>query len=441
MNLETSQRLYAEAQRYLAGGVSTIMRADARPFPLYFERGVGSHIFDVDGNEYLDYTLAFGPLILGHCHPNVLEAVHDQLNRGQTFGAQHRLEPLVAEQIHACVPCAEMLVFSNTGTEAVQVALRIARAATQRKRFVKFEGHYHGWMDNVLVSYRASKDRMGSRGAALSVPDTRGQNPDSLKESIVLPWNDLDVVENAFSRHGSEIAALITEPVMFNTGGIEPKPGYLEGLRDLCKRHGVVLIFDEVISGFRIAAGGAQEHFGVIPDLAVFGKAIAAGFPLSCVAGKRELMEVISRREVVHAGTFNGNPISLAAAHAALTELCRDGGRPLREIGERGERLREGVLQALRSAGIAAVAQGVGPAFSVSLGVDEDLSDYRDFLGCDQQSYAGFAEAMLDRGVLCLSRGMWYVSTTHSDEEISLTIAAAAEAANAVAGSGSRVDR
>jgi len=440
MNRETSRRLYAEAQRFLAGGVSTIMRADAKPFPLYFDRGIGSHIFDADGNEYLDYTLAFGPLIVGHCHPSVVEAVREQLYRGQTYGAQHRLEPLVAEQIHTCVPCAEMVVFSNTGTEAVQVALRIARAATQRRRFVKFEGHYHGWMDNVLVSYRGTEDQMGSRMAARSVPNTGGQSSDSLKESIVLPWNDLDVVEDAFSRHGVEIAALITEPVMFNTGGIEPKPGYLSGLRDICTRYGTVLIFDEVISGFRLAVGGAQEHFGVIPDLAVFGKAIAAGFPLSCVAGKRELMDLISRREVVHAGTFNGNPISLAAAHAALTELCRDEGLPLREISQRGARLRSGILQALRSAGHAAVAQGIGPAFSISLGVNDELTDYRDFLRCDQQSYAGFAESMLDRGVLCLSRGIWYVSTAHSEEEINLTIAAAADAASVIAGSASKVD-
>lgn len=440
MQWETSKRLFAEAQRYLAGGVSTIMRADAKPFPLYFERGVGSHIFDVDGNQYIDYTLAFGPLILGHCHPNVLEAVHDQLNRGQTYGAQHRLEPVVAEQIHSCVPCADLVVFSNTGTEAVQIALRIARAATERPRFVKFEGHYHGWMDNVLVSYRATEDTMGSRAAARSVPGTKGQSSSAMKESIVLPWNDLNVVEDAFSRHGSEIAAVITEPVMFNSGGIEPKPGYLKGLRDLCDRHGVVLIFDEVISGFRISVGGAQEHYGVVPDLAVFGKAIAAGFPMSCVAGKRELMELISRREVLHAGTFNGNPISLAAAHAALTELSRDGGRALREISERGEHLRNGVVDAFHAAGFEAVAQGVGPAFSLSLGVEEPLSEYRDFLRVDGQAYASFAEAMLDHSILCLGRGMWYVSTAHTDEEITLTIQAASEAIRAVSRAGSKVD-
>jgi glutamate-1-semialdehyde 2,1-aminomutase len=438
MNRDTSRHLYADAQRYLAGGVSTIMRADARPFPLYFERGQGSRITDVDGNEYVDYTLAFGPLILGHSHPRVLAAVREQLERGQTYGAQHRLEPLVAQQVHDCVPCAEMVVFSNTGSEAIQVALRIARAATGRVRFVKFEGHYHGWMDNVLVSYRATEEQMGPRDAPRPVPTTRGQNPAALEEAIVLPWNDLDLVEKTLDEHGPEIAAILTEPAMFNSGGIEPHAGYLEVLRALCDRYGIVLIFDEVISGFRVALGGAQQYFGVTPDLAVFGKALAAGFPLSCVAGKRALMELIARREVVHAGTFNGNPISLAAASAALAELSRDGGRLLREAAERGDRLRAGLVEALRSADIPAVAQGIGPAFSVSVGVDRPLRDYRDFLRVDGQAYGRFAEALLDRGVLCLQRGMWYVSTAHSDDDIALTLAAAHDAARAIAALPSR---
>jgi glutamate-1-semialdehyde 2,1-aminomutase len=282
---------------------------------------------------------------------------------------------------------------------------------------------------------------MGSRVGARSVPNTKGQSPKALEESIVLPWNDLSLVEDAFTRHGPEIAALITEPVMFNSGGIEPKPGYLRGLRDLCDRHGVMLVFDEVISGFRIAVGGAQEYFGVVPDLAVFGKAIAAGFPLSCVAGKREFMELISRREVAHAGTFNGNPISLAAAHAALMELSRDNGQALRETSKRAERLREGLVDAFRSERIAAVGQGVGPAFSVSLGVDEPLSDYRGFLRVDGQAYSNFAEAMLDQGILCLSRGMWYVSTVHTDQDIQRTIDAASKAAAAISRSGSKSQR
>lgn len=439
MRRETSRELYVEAQRHLAGGVSTIMRADAKPFPLYFERGAGSRITDVDGNEYLDYTLAFGPLILGHSHPAVVEAVVEQVRRGQTYGAQHRLEPLVARALRECLPWADLVVFSNTGTEAVQVALRTARAATGRERFVKFEGHYHGWMDNVLVSYRGSAAQLGPRERPHSVPHTLGQSRAAAGEALVLPWNDLEVVERALREHRGEIAAVITEPVMFNSGGIEPRPGYLEGLRSLCDRHGVALIFDEVISGFRVALGGATERFGVVPDLAVYGKAIAAGFPLSCVAGRGAFLELIARREVVHAGTFNGNPVSLAAARAALEELRRDGGRLLREAAERGDRLRAALLAALAEAGVTAVAQGIGPAFSVSLGVREPLRDYRDFLRVDGAAYGRFAEAMLDEGVLCLNRGMWYVSTAHTDEDVARTAAAARRAAATTAVTPARV--
>ncbi|HEV8613755.1 MAG TPA: aspartate aminotransferase family protein, partial [Gemmatimonadales bacterium] len=399
MRFDTSRALLAEAQRYLAGGVSTIMRADMRPVPLYFESGKGSRLVDVDHNEYIDYTLAFGPLILGHSHPAIVEAVKEQLLRGQAFGAQHRLEPAVAKQIHELVPCADLVVFSNTGTEAVQVALRVARAATGKNRFIKFEGHYHGWMDNVLVSYRGTADQLGSRGSPRAVQTSRGQSPLAMEEPLVLPWNDLSAVESALRLNDGEIAAIITEPVMFNSGGIEPAPGYLRGLRDLCDRHGVVLIFDEVITGFRVALGGAQELYGVIPDLAVFGKALAAGFPLSAVAGRADLLDLIASRAVVHAGTFNGNPISLAAAHAALTELAHSGGSTFEAASRNAERLREGIVSALSAVGIQASAHGVGPAFVISIGAREPLRDYRDLLDIDWDTYGRFAEALLGEGI------------------------------------------
>lgn len=439
MHRETSRQLYAEAQRHIAGGVSTIMRADAKPFPLYFERGVGSRITDVDGNEYLDYALAFGPLVLGHSHPAVVSAVVEQVRRGQTYGAQHRLEPAVARLLLRYLSWADQVVYSNTGTEAVQVALRLARAATGRSRFVKFEGHYHGWMDNVLVSYRGTDEQIGPRERPVGVPNTGGHSRHAAGEALVLRWNDSDAVERAFAERGSDIAAVLTEPVMFNSGGIEPIPGFLERLRELCDAYGVVLIFDEVVTGFRLALGGAAERFGVAPDLAVYGKAIAAGFPLSAVAGRGRYMDLIASRQVVHAGTFNGNPVVLAAAHAALTELGRDDGRALREAWARTERLRSGVAAALAATGIDAVAHGVGPAFVVTLGVTGALREYRDLLNADGATYGRFAEAILDEGVLILNRGLWYVSTVHSDEDIERTITAAQRAARASASSLSAV--
>jgi glutamate-1-semialdehyde 2,1-aminomutase len=431
VKLDESRRLYERARRYLAGGVSTVMRADAKPVPLYFDRGSGPRLVDVDGNVYLEYTLAFGPTILGHGHPAVVKAVVDQMGRGQTYGAQHRLEPLVAEQIHAMVPCADMVVFSTTGTEAVQIAIRLARAATGRTRFVKFEGHYHGWFDNVLVSYRGTEEQLGPRERPTPVLSGRGQLEEAAREAMILPWNDLDLVERTLREQGDDVAAILTEPIMCNSGGSTPLPGFLEGLRALCDRYGIVLIFDEVITGFRIALGGAQEYFGVTPDLAVFGKALGGGLPVSAVAGRRPLMDLIARHEVVHAGTFNGNPIALAAAHATLEVLSADGGAIYPRLRQLGGRLREGVLAALAGTGIPAVAAGVGPAFTVSIGLEQPPREYREFLQADGASYGRFAEALLAEGVLCLQRGMWYLSTAHTEEDVDKTIEAAAAAAAA----------
>ena len=433
MKLDESRRLLGHARTFLAGGVSTVMRADAKPVPLYFDRGRGPYLVDVDGNEYLDYTLAFGPTILGHSHPAVVAAVTEQVARGQTYGAQHRLEPAVAETIHELVPCAEMVVFSTTGTEAVQIALRLARAATGRRRFVKFEGHYHGWLDNVLVSYRGSEEQLGPRDAPTPVTAGLGQLEQAAREGVVLPWNDLDLLDETLRRHGGDIAAVLTEPIMCNSGGCMPEAGYLEGVRSLCDRYGVILIFDEVITGFRVALGGAQAYFGVTPDLAVFGKALGGGLPLSAVGGRRRIMDLIARREVVHAGTFNGNPLALAAAAATLEVLAAHEGAAYPRLERLGDRLRAGLIDALVAAGYRAVAAGTGAAFTVSLGLERAPREYRDFLHADGPSYGRFAEALLEEGVLCLQRGMWYLSTAHTEAHVEQTIEAARVAAGRLA--------
>jgi glutamate-1-semialdehyde 2,1-aminomutase len=334
----------------------------------------------------------------------------------------------VAERLVEVVPGAEMVVFSSTGTEAVQIALRLARAATGRQRFIKFEGHYHGWLDNVLVSYRGTPDELGPRHRPISRPQGRGQLPSAIAEPMILPWNDLGLVETCLRERSAEVAAIITEPVMCNSGGITPSSGYLEGLRALCDRYGVVLIFDEVITGFRLAPGGAAEYYGVTPDLTIFGKAISAGLPLSVVAGTTAIMRLIADREVVHAGTFNGNPVSLAAADAALSELTADGGAVYRDLHRRGDRLRGGLLAAAANAGIQAVADGVGPAFTVSFGLPSAPRDYREFAAADVETYGHFAEALTNSGVLSLTRGMWYVSTAHTDRDIDLALDRAATA-------------
>ena len=280
-----SLELYERAQKSLAGGVSSNYRMSKQPHTLFFTRGEGTRIYDVDGNEYLDFTLSQGPLILGHSHPKVLQRVTEEMKHGQLYAGQHELEINLAEKLQRHIPCAELVRFTNSGSESVQATLRLARAFTGRTKYVKFEGHYHGWFDNVLVSLQPSKDTAGPRSSPQAVLETNGQASSVLKDVVVLPWNDLEIVEKALRQNADEIAAIITEPVMCNNGCIEPTEGFLEGLRNLCNRYGVVLIFDETITGFRLGLGGAQAYYGITPDLAIFGKAMASGFPFSLFAG------------------------------------------------------------------------------------------------------------------------------------------------------------
>ncbi len=416
---------YQRAVRSLAGGVSTSLRRGARPYPLYFSHGRGCAAIDVDGNSYIDYGLAWGPLILGHCHPAVVEAASKALAAGATYGAQHDLEFEVAEMIQRMVPCAELVCFANSGTEIVQVALRLARGVTGRPRHLKFEGHYHGWDDSVLVSYRSSIPQLEAATPG-PVPTGLGQRPHS--DAVVARWNHRESVEAAFARYGGEIAAIICEPLLCNSGCIAPEPGFLEFLRETATRHGALLIFDEVITGFRLAPGGAQQHYGVTPDLATFAKAVGGGLPLSVLAGRREFMDWIADGRVVHAGTLNGNPVALGAAKAALSVLAENDGAVYGDMWRRGEALREGIAAALRGAGLTVQTAGGGPVFQVSFQTSP-AREYRDTLAADKAIYSDFAMALLDEGVMVLPDGRWYVSAVHTDADVERTLAAVRAAA------------
>jgi len=398
---ERSLELWRRAQTALAGGVASAFRAKAVPHPLYFERGSGPRLTDVDGHTYIDYTLSWGLLILGHAHPAVERAVAEQLRRGWSYGAQHEGEVRVAERLVELIPCAGQVVFSNTGTEAVQVAFRIARAATGRSRILRFEGHYHGWLEPA--------------------PGT-----------LTVPWNDVAAVERAVAEHGRDIAAVITEPILCNGGCILPEPGYLEALREITLRHGILLIFDEVITGFRVALGGAQQRFGVTPDLATFGKAVAAGFPLSVVAGRREVMDVVASGKVLHGGSFNGNPMVLAAAEAALAELSRNNGEVLRRAADYGSRLRAGLEAAAHRLRAPLAIRGVETVFRLSFGDAGPVTDSRGLTAPPGGRLGAFLGAALDAGLFLLPDGRWYISTVHGERELEETLAAAEQALAAV---------
>ena len=324
---DRSRALLERARRSLAGGVSSPVRGTT-PVPLYFTGGVGPRLQDADGNWYLDYAAAWGPVILGYSHPALVAAAHRAAERPFTYGAQHELEISVAERIQAAVPSAERVAFSSSGSEVVQLAHRLARAFTRRTLILKFEGHYHGWIDGALVSYHP-REGLGPREAPHVIPGSFGQVPNVVENVLVAPWNDLAALEGLFRAHPARIAGVMMEPVLCNSGCLMPAPGYLAGVRDLCRRQGALFIMDEVITGFRIALGGAQAHFGVTPDLTTFGKAVAGGAPLSVVAGRREVLEQLHGAGVAFGGTFNGNPLSLAIADATLEELARDGGAAL----------------------------------------------------------------------------------------------------------------
>lgn len=403
-----SAELHAVARRRTPGGVNSNVRLAAPP--LFFERAAGAWLWDVDGHDYVDYLLGQGPSFLGHANPRVNAAVAAACERGLLYGGQHEGENEAAELMLTALGWAEMIRFGMTGTECVQAALRLARAATGRRRFVRFEGHYHGWLDNVLLNVRDGRP----------VPASAGQLTESLRESIVLPWNDLAALERALDEHGSDVAALIMEPVMMNSGAIEPAPGFLAGVRSLCDRHGVVLVFDEVITGFRIDRAGAVGRYGVRPDLATYGKAMAGGWPVAALAGRADLMERFGTGEVNHAGTFNGSVMATAAVIA--TQRLLDEDPPYDRIEAYGRELMDSLVKIGESHGVPLRVQGLGAAFHAGFGAPGVVRDWRELGALDLARYAEFAAVLARQGVWVAARGAWYVSSAHGEREFETTL-------------------
>lgn len=428
-NLSTAAELFESARKVIAGGVSSDARRSPGT-PLYVDHAAGSRLYDVDGNSYLDYVLGQGPAVLGHCPPEIVAAIAEQAARGMSYSAQHRLEIEVAERLCRMVPSAELVRFNSVGSEAVHGALRLARGHTGRPKVLKFEGHYHGWFDPVLYSLHPALDQLDASGAP--VPVTLGQPPSAEGDLVVVPWNDLDALRIAMAEHHGEIAAVIMEPILFNSGAILPAPGYLEGARALCDEHGSLLVFDEVITGFRVAPGGAQERLGVVPDLATFGKAMAGGMQVSALAGRAAVMETIATGKVGHAGTFNSHPVAMAAANATLRILDEQRDEVYGRLNAGGERLMEGLRAAARQAGVQLLVDGVGPAFQTYFTDAEAVRDYRDFAGRDTETAARFHAELQDRGVNIVPRGLWLMSAAHTDDDIDETLRAATAALRAL---------
>lgn len=420
---QKSRSLLDRARKSLAGGVSSPFRAKF-PVPLYFADAHGCRVADVDGNEYIDYGLAWGPNILGYRHPKVVAAVESAAGGAHSYGQQHELEILVAEKIQSLVPCAERVAFTSSGSEAVQFMMRLARAFTGRPLILKFEGHYHGWMDTALWSYHPTRDELGPRSEPQPVSSCRGQVPEGAQSIVVRPWNDVALVEEVFERHAGRIAGVIMEPVLCNSGCILPQDGYLAKVREICTRDGALLLFDEVITGFRIAPGGAQSFYGITPDVATFGKAVGGGVPLSVIAGRREIMEQPFSGGVAFGGTFNGNPLSLAGAHATLEEISRDGGAALSRANAIGTALMQGIRRIAKERSIPLLVTGFGAAFGIHFTRRAEIREYRDILDDDAEALHNYLRRMLAEGIHCLPDGRVYVSAAHGPQEVELTLQA-----------------
>jgi glutamate-1-semialdehyde 2,1-aminomutase len=422
-----SSSTYERARRSLAGGVSSNFRLGGDPVPLFFERAYGAHLVDVDGNDYIDYVLGMGPAILGHAPAPVVTAVRDQLSRGQLFAGQTTDEVELAERFAAAIPCAELVRFGSSGSEMVQAALRIARAATGRDRILKFEGHYHGWLDPILASVAPPLDVAGPADAPVPHLPSAGQIASSVDNLVVLSWNDPIALQRVLTGPGSErIAAVICEPILCNTCVVPPVAGFLELLRSLTTANGTVLIFDEVITGFRVGFGGAQRRLGVTPDLAIFAKAMGSGFPIAALAGSRNLME-LTLSGVLHGGTYNANVSSVAAANATLEALAANGGAAYVRIERHGERLMAGLREHAARLGIDLLVQGIASAFNTTFGRGP-VRNYRDYAATDLPRQRRFLVALQDRGVRVTSRGTWFLSSAHDESDIEATLIAAGEA-------------
>ena len=435
----TSARLFERARKSIPAGVNSTARAQWsgwRPYPLFAESGLGSHLVDVDGNKYVDYLLGLGPMILGHRPASVTKAVVDFIqNRGTIFALPTADEAILAEKIVSAVPSVDQVRLCNTGTEAVLYGTRLARAYTKRSKIIRFEGMYHGFSDGVYWSKHPSLSMAGPDHSPVAVAQGPGI-PDGIDQNlIILPWNDEEALSAAISRHGHDIAAVLTEPVMCNTGCILPLPGYLEAMRRITAQHDILLIFDEVITGFRLGYAGAQGRFRIEPDLTIFAKGLGGGFPVAALGGRKAIMDLVADGIVSMAGTYTANGIAVAAANAALDELAAPGVYEALEA--RSDALRLGIDTACRKAGLPARVVGVGGLMQLWFS-SQPIDRYRDAeRHADQALFRRWWEGMLARGIL-FHPGAYenlFVSTAHTDHDVSLTIAAAEDVLSHIAGS------
>lgn len=426
--MSRSHDLFAAAQRHIPGGVNSPVRAfrGVGGDPVFFESASGPHAIDADGKRYIDYVGSWGPMILGHAHPEVLAAVRERLDKGLSFGAPTELETVMADKVCELVPSMDMVRMVSSGTEATMSALRLARGYTGRDKIVKFEGCYHGHADSLLV-------KAGSGALTFGEPSSPGVPAPLAELTITLRYNDLAQVRETFAEIGSEIACIIVEPVAGNMNCIPPVPGFLEGLREVCDQYGSVLIFDEVMTGFRVALGGAQAHYGIKPDLTALGKVIGGGMPVGAFGGKQEIMSRLSPLGPVYqAGTLSGNPIAMAAGLKTLELISAPGFYD--QLSAKVTTLMTGLKERAAAAGIPLTTNQAGGMFGIFF-TDQQVTNYEQATACNQDQFKAFFHGMLERGVYLAPSAFeaGFVSIMHTDEHLQTTLDAAADTFAAIA--------
>ena len=422
--MSRSEILFASAQQHIPGGVNSPVRAfrSVGGTPLFLKHAEGAYVIDEDDKRYVDYVGSWGPMILGHSHPEVLDAVRRQLQHGLSYGAPTAMETEMAELVCSPVPSMEMMRMVSSGTEATMSAIRLARGYTGRDSIIKFEGCYHGHSDSLLV-------KAGSGALTQGVPSSAGVPAAFAKHTLTLPFNDLAAVERMLGEAGQDVACIIVEPVAGNMNCVPPAPGYLQGLRKLCDQHGVVLIFDEVMTGFRVALGGAQAHYGVTPDLTTFGKIIGGGMPVGCFGGKRAIMERIAPLGPVYqAGTLSGNPLAMAAGLTTLKLINRPGFHD--ELSDYTTRMLDGLKARATAAGIPFVTTQVGGMFGLYFSEAADIVTFDDVMASDAERFKRFFHLMLEGGVYLAPSAFeaGFTSIAHGETELKLTLDAAERA-------------
>jgi glutamate-1-semialdehyde 2,1-aminomutase len=428
---EESARWFDRAKRVLAGGISSSARSTTTgplPYPLYINHGQGSRIWDADGNQFIDYLLSYGSVPLGHADRGLTETLRSQLDLGTMFGTCNTIEVELAEQICRMVPCAKLVRYANSGSEAMSGAVRAARGFTGRNKILKFEGHYHGWVDVLAVSNRPTPEQAGPADAPNSVAHSLGMPGGVVNDVVIAPWNDITVLRQILDQHEGEFAGIVAEPIVANNACIMPQPGYLEALREECDRRKIILIYDEIVTGFRTAPGGAQDLFGVVPDIAVFSKALGGGLPLAAFAGRRDIMEMVAANTVKHGGTYNGNPLCAASALYTLRQLNDPTVRG--RIDTAGSAIMEAIKRSASDKGIPCVVQGKPSMFQVVFNPDGKVPrNYRDLQSADTKRYAQFRQNLLERGIHSNSSGLacWFISSAHTQEDSAIAVAAIEE--------------